>query len=78
MDGEGWVSVLKRVVSFGECFGERIGFHDIDGAGERLEGKPRLVSAVNLFGKECVRRNGSVFRTFVHMQIAGQSRQIFD
>jgi len=50
------VSVLKYVVRFGECFGERFGFHGDSGElgsdGGRLDGQPRLFGEVNQVEKE--------------------------
>jgi hypothetical protein len=40
--------------------------------GERLDGQPRLFDEVNQVEKERVRRNGSRFETFVHVQMASQ------
>lgn len=52
------MSVLTKVVRFGECFGERIGFcgtgGELDGADERLDGQPRLFVEVNQVVKERV------------------------
>jgi hypothetical protein len=40
---------------------------------ERLDWQRRLFGSINQVGKERLRKNGSWFRTFVHVQIAGHT-----